>query len=1242
MPTPADPRSPDPLPPSGGDRGGHPSEDFLSAAAGFLPEQPPVPALSPAFAAWDELAGDLVALVGQTAVEPAIRQLPVLDARELPPGERCRAASLLGIFVHALVRERQLCGHPSPAELPPQLARPWEVVAHALGRPGLALTYSDLILYNWRPRDGATGRRLPDLALATPVYGTAEERIFYLVMVETHAVAAPLVSWVPALEQALAASDGRRLEELLCALEDLLSRLTFDTLLQIDPNPLSPTAVDPLVWAKTVAPFAAPVHAGELGLSGGGSPVFHALDALFGRERWDGPVGHELQALARWLPPRVAGFVARCRSLALPSRVQTLPATVRHAFRAAFEAYAGPRGWLGIHRLKVYGFMEVGFRSGRTATNGGFAGDVHARSWDALDATLEAAREERWPLAPGDPGSTCPHAGGAATTATAAAAKPADDAPASSCPFARRTATTPAATAPIARVELATEGQGIRHRPGDRLSVWPVHREELVTRTLAALAARGDEPLQLTASWRRHLARRGRAAVEELPLGEFLRLARLRPLDRGAAKFLATLAPVPRLTAILAAREEDRHELWEALALLARANYDVRRLWRAAAWQSENLARVVPPDRARIYSIASAPRADGQLELTVGELRYTSPDATAPPSDSPPSETADSEPQPTRPPTAVLRQGTASHALTAPAAATGPALVAGSDGAPVGRHGRVPAHPPAEEPLAVGLVRPSRFGLPVDPRQPLLMIAGGTGLAPFRSFWQARRAAPERGPAWLFVGTREPGSLPFADELAAEVRAGNLELRVAFSRVDRTWQSDRRELREIAAPASHVDRALLAEAATVGDLLLARAAGGQEGVVYLCGQSRFAATALAALTAILAQHRGLPSDHPEVERQLQRIAAQGRLRFDIFTTFAPATAPGSRGYRSIDTSEVILRNQPESGFWTVVQGQVYDLGPFLGLHPGGERILRASAGLDATRSYEQVGHHLEPEVHAMLDLYKIGKVRRLELGQRWAMSIAAFGDRVAAAGGPVSEAGVNPAGAAAAAPPATRPAREPMRLLHYSLEELFRHWVRLTYRVVEVENVLAAAVSLDGATLTCPPSHQSSEGSATALGDALLAEQHRLFAAAYLPALTGRELDRLWRMTLGFVARDRPLEALADALAAEWRALAPWLAEPTATPRSAAAADHVQSSPPLAARRRHVLSALAADRALLARIKQLLRGGLLQFEQHEEHVVARAGGALLDLLAALPAELTAYRRALVADDPAGSGGASSS
>ena len=48
------------------------------------------------------------------------------------------------------------------------------------------------------------------------------------------------------------------------------------------------------------------------------------------------------------------------------------------------------------------------------------------------------------------------------------------------------------------------------------------------------------------------------------------------------------------------------------------------------------------------------------------------------------------------------------------------------------------------------------------------------------------------------------------------------------------------------------------------------------------------------------------------------------------------------------TAEEIAKHSTEESFWLIVDGLVYDLTNFLGMHPGGEQILMAYGGKDAT------------------------------------------------------------------------------------------------------------------------------------------------------------------------------------------------------------------------------------------------------------------------------------------------------
>ncbi|MFD7668912.1 bifunctional cytochrome P450/NADPH--P450 reductase [Streptomyces sp. NPDC059788] len=165
-------------------------------------------------------------------------------------------------------------------------------------------------------------------------------------------------------------------------------------------------------------------------------------------------------------------------------------------------------------------------------------------------------------------------------------------------------------------------------------------------------------------------------------------------------------------------------------------------------------------------------------------------------------------------------------------------------------------------------VQPCREAFRIDPADPapVILIAAGTGLAPFRGAVADRLAAAPDGrsaPALLYFGCDAPDAdYLHADELRAAEAAGAVSLRPAFSARP---EGDCR----------YVQHRVAAEADEVGALLDAGAR------VYVCGDgSRMAPGVRAAFRALHTSRTGATDE--EAEAWLRDLTAAGRYVEDVY------------------------------------------------------------------------------------------------------------------------------------------------------------------------------------------------------------------------------------------------------------------------------------------------------------------------------------------------------------------------
>ncbi len=903
---------------------GHENQGFLSWSHGFVPKEAPRTRLSREFSAWDELASELPVLHRELTLRRRVAALPVLDASEdnLDTAELLRACALLAIVAHAYWYVE-----PKPAAaLPDAIQLPWEQVRSRLRRSQEVLTYTDLVVYNWRLHDSALPEPLvvENLSLLFPTIGNREEQVFYLAQLEILARASGILRAFVIAQEAVLQEDEDRLEGALQDIASCLDLIVSESLLKLSPNPYSRTHINPIVWAKTVAPLAVPFHEGLQGPSGTSSPIFSALDVFFGRTKNESFLGREIAQLRHHFPPFWRQFIEALAKVSVADFVQASgKPSLTGAFTDTVQRYAGEQGFLGRHRIKVYGFLELAFKVGRSVTIGGFSGAFKDRTWDLVDRELEASRNERLNKAP-------PVYQQARVVRVV---PPPED-----------------VSSGVRRVVL-----DVRHAPaqigvGSRCAILPENRTLVVDRTLRALEATGNELVPLTDEWQRALIPRlGGANVKSVTVRELLRFGRIRPVTPRLAEALHALTQNADLLGHIQAGTTGRWELWELLEMLSSRGLSPRTLWESSpGTTSERLSRLIPPERLRVYSVSSverdAPDAPAKgIELTVGQLRYES-DVTG-----------------------CLRK-----MLTDGAASAGATAL---DGSPV-REGTASSfliHALDDErPVPFRLERPPRFRPPRDSAVPMVLFAAGTGIAPYRAFIQHRTQAANAGLCWLFLSLRSPSEFLLAAEFEPAVRAGTLRLSVAFTREAGSVVFDEDAgLSVVRGGAVRRMQDLILEGrvgAELRHLAQSREEGGGEASLYVCGRSGFAATVLETLTVAFESEGAVGSGSD----LLRRLAGQDRLVLELHTDARPV-AEESHWF---SVSEVAHHNNSAAGYWIILDQTVYDMTVFAELHPGGRHIVHAYAGMDASHGYRRV-HDGQPDVDAMREMYRLGRIHPL-------------------------------------------------------------------------------------------------------------------------------------------------------------------------------------------------------------------------------------------------------------------------
>ncbi|MFF7995807.1 bifunctional cytochrome P450/NADPH--P450 reductase [Kitasatospora xanthocidica] len=348
--------------------------------------------------------------------------------------------------------------------------------------------------------------------------------------------------------------------------------------------------------------------------------------------------------------------------------------------------------------------------------------------------------------------------------------------------------------------------EGVGYRTADHLTVLPANDPALVERAAGLFGADPETVLDIVAH-----RRTGPAVDRPLTVRELL-THHVELQDRPTAGQRAVLAAAnpcpPERAALGALPEDDPRTLLDLIedhpALKGRLTWPV-------------LLELLPPIRPRHYSICSSPDWDAtEVDLMVSVL------------------------------SAPARSGRGTYR------GTGSGHLARLD----------------EGDTVLARVQPCREVFRIGHRTPVIMIAAGTGLAPFRGAVLDRRALLHKGaelaPALLYFGCDAAESdYLYRTELEKAEQEGAVSMRPAFSERP---QDGRR----------FVQDRLAAEAAEVWELLEAGAE------VYVCGDGARMAPGVRAAFRELYRERTPGADEQRAQAWLQGLIEAGRYVEDVY------------------------------------------------------------------------------------------------------------------------------------------------------------------------------------------------------------------------------------------------------------------------------------------------------------------------------------------------------------------------
>lgn len=236
--------------------------------------------------------------------------------------------------------------------------------------------------------------------------------------------------------------------------------------------------------------------------------------------------------------------------------------------------------------------------------------------------------------------------------------------------------------------------------------------------------------------------------------------------------------------------------------------------------------------------------------------------------------------------------------------------------------------------------RPFSFQLPRDDTSPVVMFAGGSGIAPMRSFWQAR-CGQTWGKTILYLGVQSRQKLCYEAELRQYVNEGLLEVHTAFSRDSNglVYDAIANDLVEKELSPRYIDGLIVEQGQSICDLVMSKVSrssvpyertaltpepqnqGGIGGYLYVCGSVGVFDSVMTGIRKALYNHRSPTME--TAETILNTAFAERRFMLDVFMT--PKPLPCNQPTIPLSQLAVHTGHTNDSRVWIGVHGKVYDV-----------------------------------------------------------------------------------------------------------------------------------------------------------------------------------------------------------------------------------------------------------------------------------------------------------------------------